>query len=244
MKKTSKFILLGRPAAHALRSTTLVAIVSLVGCASAPESIVQGPTMVPPVPQPTYVERRNTGAIFSPDSPATTLFSGQRLPRFVGDTLKIDIAEELSASSKLSTDTSRENKMASKGPGLSSDSNLGLLKTLFNMDASASGSDSFKGSGSTENANKFNGKIAVSVINVLANGNLVVAGERSIGLNGGVTTLRFSGIVNPTDVKSGNIVSSADVVNAKLEAAGRGDVSDSASRSWLQRVLTKSMTVW
>lgn len=59
--------------------------------------------------------------------------------------------------------------------------------------------------------------MAVTVINVLPNGHLLVAGERSMGLNGGVSTLRFSGIVNPRDIGPGNVVASADVVNANLE---------------------------
>jgi len=40
------------------------------------------------------------------------------------------------------------------------------------------------------------------------------------------------------------MVASSDGVNARLETAGEGDVSEAASRSWLQRVLTKTLTVW
>ena len=71
-----------------------------------------------------------------------------------------------------------------------------------------------------------------------------MAGERSMGLNGGVSTLRFSGIVNPRDIGPGNVVASADVVNANLESVAQGDVSDAASRSWLQRVLARSLSIW
>ena len=52
------------------------------------------------------------------------------------------------------------------------------------------------------------------------------------------------GVVNPNDIRAGNVVASSDVVNANLEAVGDGEVSDTASRSWLQRVLTKSLAVW
>ena len=87
-------------------------------------------------------------------------------------------------------------------------------------------------------------RIAATVTQALPNGNLVVAGERSVALNGGVRTLRFSGVVDPKDLASGNVVASADVANARLEVAGQGDVSEAASRNWLQRVLTNSLSVW
>lgn len=214
----------------------------LPGCASQPESVVAGPTYVQPTTTPNYVERVATGSLFQPNMPAAYLFTGQQAPRRVGDTLKVDISEALSASHKLSTDTSRDNKMAVKGPGATGVS--GLLKTLMDLDATASGSDAYKGQGSSESSSRFNGKMAVSVINVMGNGHLLVAGERTIAFNRGNTTLRFSGVVNPGDIKVGNVVASSDVVNARLEAVGEGEVSEAASRTWLQRVLTKSLTVW
>lgn len=222
----------------------LLPIALLTGCANQTSALVQAPLSAPPVPPPTYIERVHTGAIFQANAPMATLFSAERKPRSIGDTLKIDIAESLSATTNTRTDASRENKVASKGPGSSSDALGGALKSLLNLDATASGSDSFKGAGSAENTSKFNGRLAASVVNVLPNGNLLVAGERSIAFNRGLTTLRFSGVVNPSDIKAGNIVASGDVVDARLEAVGGGDVDDTASRSWLQRVLTKSLQVW
>jgi flagellar L-ring protein FlgH len=214
----------------------------LTGCAGGPQSIVTGPTSVPPAAPVTVVERVNNGAIFQPGMTTASLFSDDRRPRAIGDTLKVDISESLKASNKVSTDTSRDNKVASKGPGTSHTG--GLFNSLLNMDASASGSDAFKGSGSAGSETSFNGRIAVSVINVLPNGHLLVAGERSIAMNGGVSTLRFSGLVNPKDIRAGNVVASADAANARLEVAGRGDVSEAGTRTWLQRVLTNGLSVW
>jgi flagellar L-ring protein precursor FlgH len=228
------------------RSTLLACLLPALfaGCSSPPPSIVPAPYSAQPAPQPAYIEHQNTGAIFQPTNVAMSLFSTEKKPRNVGDTLKVDIAESLSTSSKMTTTTSRDNKVASKGPGNGSDSLGGLLKGIVNLNATASGSDSFKGAGNTDNNNKFNGRLAASVINVLSNGNLVVAGQRSIAFNNGVTTLRFSGVVDPVDIKPGNVVASSDVVDAKLEAVGHGDVSDAASRGWLQRMLTNGLTVW
>ena len=215
----------------------------LGGCAAPAEPLVNGPILVPPAAKPTYVERANTGSLFQPTMSAGLLFTGQKRPSNVGDTLKIDISESLAASNKLSANMSRSNSLSQQGPGDSS-SMGGVFKSLVDMSGTASGSDSFKGAGDSQNANTFNGKIAVSVINVLSNGNLVVAGERMVAFNKGKTTLRFSGVVNPQDIKTGNIVASSDVVNARVEAVGDGEASETAGRSWLQRVLTNGLSIW
>jgi flagellar L-ring protein precursor FlgH len=228
----------------ALMAVAVFGFAALSGCASAPPTITRGPLTAPPMQAPVYVEPVITGAIFRPGTMTDSLFSDERKPRSIGDSLKIDISESLRASSKLTTDNSRQNTVASKGPGSNANSLGGLLKGIANMDVNTSGSDSFKGAGSTENTNTFTGRLSASVVNVLANGHLVVGGERSIAFNNGVSTMRFSGIVNPRDIKAGNVVMSGDVVDARLEVVGQGDVSETASRSWLQRFLTHQLTVW
>jgi flagellar L-ring protein FlgH len=223
--------------------TAALACTLLSGCASSYErTITQGPLTAPPLQRPLNVERVNTGAIYQANATGGYLFSTERKPRSIGDTLKVDIAESLSASNKVTTDTSRDSKLSSKGPGGSA--GVGIFTKLMDIDATASGSNSFKGDGSTESVSAFKGQLAVSVVNVLPNGNLVIAGDRSISVNGGIKTLRFSGTIDPKDIKIGNVVASADAVNARMEIVGKGDVSDVGSRSWLQRVLAESLSVW
>lgn len=216
---------------------------ALAGCA-APTPLVQGPVSVRPVAPPTFAERTVTGGIYRANLGNVSLFSDQRKPQAIGDTVKIDISESLNASSVVNSVNSRDNAVSSKGPGTSSDSLGSLLKGLANMNATASGSDSFTGKGNSQNTATFQARLSAYVINVLSNGNLVVAGERSMSFNGGVTTLRFSGVVNPLDIKAGGIVASGDVVDAKTELVGTGGTADTASRSWLQKLLTDGLSVW
>lgn len=215
----------------------------LAGC-STPQPLVSGPVSVRPVAPPTYVERAATGSIYRANLSNVSLFSDQRKPQAIGDTIKIDISESLSASSKVNSVNSRNNSVTSVGPGTNSNNLGGILKGLANMNATASGSDAFTGKGDSQNTSSFTGRLAAYVVNVLPNGNLVVAGERSQSFNGGVNTLRFSGVVNPLDIKSGGIVASGDVVDAKLELVGSGGTADTASRSWLQKILTDALSVW
>lgn len=226
---------LTRPLAAALCLSGL-----LLGCASAPNSTVQGPLSALPIAAPANLERIHTGSLFQPNS--GSLFNGRHKPRAIGDTVKVFISESLTASDVIKEDASRTSALTSVGPGnMRADS---PLAGIFNQDSTASGSNSFVGKGTSSNNSSFTGQLAASVINVLANGNLVVAGERSIALHGGGSILRFSGVVDPRDITSGNTVQSGDVVNAHLEVVAQGDSSDIATRNWVQRVLTKAISAW
>jgi flagellar L-ring protein precursor FlgH len=227
-----------------LCAAALASAVLMTGCASTPPDTgsLPGPLAVTPIERPQNIERINSGSIFQPNMASVSLFSGDRKPRFVGDTIKINISETLNATNTANTDTSKASTLASKGPGAKA--GLGIFSSIFNLDANAAGGATFKGNGTTQNTNTFTGQVAASVINVMSNGNLVVAGERTISVNGGANVLRFSGIVNPRDIQAGNIVASADTVNAKLEVVGRGEVSEASQRNWIQRVLADSLSFW
>ena len=227
-----------------LAALSALAVAGVLGGCSSPQPLVQGPVSVRPVPPPSYAERTVTGGIYRANLNNVALFSDQRKPQAIGDTIKIDISESLNASSVVNSVNSRDNSVTSKGPGTHSDSLGSLLKGLANMDVVASGSDSFTGKGNSQNTSTFQARISAYVINVLSNGNLVVAGERSMMFNGTLNTLRFSGVVNPLDIKAGGIVASGDVADAKTELTGSGGTADTASRSWLQKLLTDGLSVW
>ena len=55
------------------------------------------------------------------------------------------------------------------------------------------------------------------MIEVLANGNLVVSGEKQISLDKGSEFVRFSGVVNPDYIRAGNVVPSTQVADARIE---------------------------
>lgn len=225
------------------QSTLLLCAALLAGCAEPPVTLVQGPLIAAPIAPPANLERVHTGSLFVKGTTTGSLFSGRRKPRAVGDTLKVNIAESYSANNTVNSDSGRETSLKSVGPG-NSNSPSSLLSGLLNQNITASGNSSFKGSGTDKASNSFTGQLAASVIRVLSNGNLVVAGERSIALNGGVSTMRFSGVVDPMDIDESNIVASNDVVNAKLEVVGQGDTNESSKRTWLQRVMNANLSVW
>ena len=64
--------------------------------------------------------------------------------------------------------------------------------------------------------------VAVVVVDVQPNGNLVVAGTRTVTFNDETRTLRISGLVRPLDVTPDNTVGSAQVADARIAITGDG----------------------
>lgn len=220
------------------RLVSLAAALCLLSACTTPQPMIVGPTSVRPVYPVANIE--NNGAIFRVSS--AQLFE-ESTTHYVGDILKVDIAESLTGTSKSATDSSRNTSLAQKGPG-AGQSMSGLLASIFNIDKTASGSDAFKGTGQTQNSNSMTGSLMVSIIEVLPNGNLVVAGEKRIGMNGNINTLRFSGVVRSRDIRGGNVVSSSNVADARLEQVGGGMVADANSPGWMQKFFRGVLTFW
>jgi flagellar L-ring protein FlgH len=71
---------------------------------------------------------------------------------------------------------------------------------------------------------------------VLNNGNLLVSGEKQVGINQGAEFVRFSGIVNPTTITAANSVSSTKVADARIEYKGSGYIDEAQTMGWLGRI--------
>lgn len=178
-------------------------------------------------PQAVAAPAVNNGAIFQP-SQYRPLFEDHRA-RLVGDTLTVQIVEKVSASQKSNSSIDKSGKVQGGITALPF-----LSANSFNR-ASASGSSSntFAGKGSTDTSNDFSGTITATVTEVLANGHLVIAGEKQIGVNSNVDVLRFSGQVDPRAIQPGNSVASAQIANVRIEHRGRGQQAEAQSVGWL-----------
>jgi flagellar L-ring protein precursor FlgH len=212
---------------------------SLSACGGGPQPIVSGPLTARPIYPMRTVE--NQGSIYQP-STAQLLFEEQTA-HAVGDTLKIAISESLTGSTKSNTSNDHETSLNQKGPGAGSDMG-GLLRSIFEENKQATGKDTFKGTGSTDNSSTVTGTMTVMVVEVLPNNDLVVAGDKAIALNGNASVLRFSGIVNRRNIKAGNVVASSDIANARLEQVGQGTVAEANARTSYQQFFRDLLVFW
>jgi len=86
--------------------------------------------------------------------------------------------------------------------------------------------------------NDFTGTITVTVIEVLPNGNLLVAGEKQLAVSSEEEVIRISGVVNPSDLVR-NSTTSSKVADLRLEYRGRGFGDDANKPGWFTNVLLK-----
>jgi flagellar L-ring protein precursor FlgH len=94
---------------------------------------------------------------------------------------------------------------------------------------------SFDGKGDSAQSNKLAGDITVTVAKRLANGNLLVRGQKWIAINQGKEYVRLQGIVRPIDIESDNSIASNKVADATISYGGQGALADANTKSWLSR---------
>jgi flagellar L-ring protein precursor FlgH len=202
----------------------------LAGCqVLAPVVDVAQPTHARP--QPVVQPSVNNGAIFQA-SQYRPLFEDHRA-RLVGDTLTVQIVERVSASAKSTSSVEKTGSVdaaVSALPGINPNS-----FTTARAAAAGTAANKFSGKGGTENENNFSGTITATVIEVLPNGHLIIAGEKQIGVNQNVDVLRFSGQVDPRAIQPGNSVASAQIANVRVEQRGRGAQAEAQGMGWLGR---------
>jgi flagellar L-ring protein FlgH len=101
--------------------------------------------------------------------------------------------------------------------------------------ARANSANAFSGKGASSADNNFTGTITVTVIEVLPNGNLVVSGEKQVAINQGNEFIRFSGVVNATQISGANTVQSTQVADARIEYRANGYIDEAQVMGWLAR---------
>src|SRR5690606_10409430 len=129
--------------------------------------------------------------------------------------------------------TTNRNGSASLGIDLAPDFLPEALGPKQNFDMG--GGNQAQGKGSSSADNKFDSTLTTTVIGVLPNGNLQIAGEKQIAINRGSEYVRFSGVVDPRSITGSNTVSSTQVADARIEYRSKGTMDEVQTMGWLQR---------
>ena len=210
---------------HALSLVAAVAVALLSGCAATPSSIVSAPMTARPLTTEQMQAVPNNGAIYQPAA-FRPVFEDRRA-RHVGDVLTLVITERTSANK---AGTAAGNKSGSVSATLP-----GKLSSTFGNPLSAATTNTYTDGDNQTASNAFTGTMGITVVEVLGNGNLIVAGEKQIGMNKGTEYIRFSGMINPDSIATGNTVQSTAVADARVEyrtanQIDRAELSSMASR--------------
>jgi flagellar L-ring protein precursor FlgH len=107
----------------------------------------------------------------------------------------------------------------------------------------ASGESSFQGQGQVDRRETVELTLAAMVVDILPNGNLVIAGRQQVLVNAERRDLTVTGIIRPQDVAADNTISNRQIAEARISYGGRGTVSDVQRPRWGQQ-LTNAVTPW
>lgn len=88
------------------------------------------------------------------------------------------------------------------------------------------------GSGTINRDEQINLKVAAMVVQMLPNGNMVIAGRQEVKVNQELRELRVAGIIRPQDVQTNNTIPYDKMAEARITYGGRGQISRQQNRSY------------
>jgi flagellar L-ring protein precursor FlgH len=157
-----------------------------------------------------------------------TFFNDQRASR-IGDILTVRI--DIDDSGQLRNSSSRS-RNGSTNVGVSNlfgaESSLGrAFGGGFDPAAmiDANGASEQSGLGAINRTEKIALTVAATIVDVLPNGNLVIAGRQEVRLNAEQRELDVAGIIRPEDIAADNTIRHAQIAEARISYGGRGQVS-------------------
>ena len=205
-----------------LATVSILTLASLL-TACVPTTNIKQPLTARPQPAPAVAPPAN-GSIYQAGVNDRPLFEDRRA-RHVGDVLTITIVETTSASGK-------------SGNSAENTGSLSLVSPAVIGGASANSSIKSGSKNDASGTNTFSGTLTSTVIEVLSNGNLRVAGEKQVSIRHSDEYVRFSGVVSPVDISASNSVPSTKVADVHLEYKGATNLDPADVTSMFARIFT------
>jgi flagellar L-ring protein precursor FlgH len=202
-------------------------ILLMTGCATPKRG---DPEFAPAMPQQVQAPAQYN-AIYQPGT-SLLLFEDIKARR-IGDMITVVLQEQTDAEKSADTGTSKSTSTEIMDPIIFGNSPTHNGNPVFRN--SLESEHAFDGTGESSQSNSLSGSVTVSVVEVLANGNLRVQGEKWISINQGEEYIRLRGIVRPSDINADNTISSTRVANAQIQYSGNGLLNETNSMGWLAR---------
>ncbi|MGG7565031.1 flagellar basal body L-ring protein FlgH [Rhodovulum sp. DZ06] len=221
----------------------ILALLILAGCERL-DNVGKAPTFSPPgaplEPPPPPAPRRVALATPPPEpqpagSAAASLWRsgpqslfGDRRAKRPGDIVTVVIEIDDEASINNATQRSRsgsENMSVSALFGLPAVVE-GALNANTDPGAALNSDSSSTGAGSVARNEQITLRVAASVVDVLPNGHMVIAGAQEVRVNYELRDLQVSGIIRPEDVSRRNEITYDRIAEARIAYGGRGQIMD------------------
>jgi flagellar L-ring protein precursor FlgH len=220
----------------ALLSAALLAT-GLTGCANVmpPQAMTHSPQFEPVYPVQNARETLATGAIYVGRQSDSWFGKGRNFQ--VGDVITVLLNESTQAARTQNGTITRDSSNTLLPTGIQNyGAGLGGFMKGLNM---TGGSVSNKGTGAADQQASLSGSVAVAVVEVMPNGNLVLRGEKQLALTEGTEVIQVAGIIRPDDVAPNNTVQSRRLANAQIAYRGTGDLANATRAGWGTSALLK-----
>jgi flagellar L-ring protein precursor FlgH len=226
-------------ASNALRRSALLGACALAAGLTAcnvmpPQPMAHSPQYEPVYPIQNVRETAATGAIYVGRQSDSWFGKGRNFQ--VGDVITVLLNESTQAARSQAGSVSRNSNNDMLSPGLAVLGNKlgGIMKGTDFSKTDVSN----KGVGTADQTASLNGSVAVSVV-VMANGNLVLRGEKQLALTEGSEIIQVAGVIRPDDVAPNNTVQSRRLANAQIAYRGSGDLANATRAGWGTSALLK-----
>ncbi len=203
----------------------------LLGCGAVSKERRSPETVPSAYLQPAELHR-SEGSLWTADQSRTFFFQDTKASH-IGDIVTVRIIENAKGSKDAQTSAGRSSTLAA-----STSAFLGVpTNTTQKLQADATFSDAFDGSGSTSRSGALTADITAVVTAVFPNGNMAIEGKREVLINSEKELISLAGIIRPEDIGARNTILSTFIADAKIEYSGRGVLNDKQRPGWLIRIL-------
>jgi len=220
----------------AVLGSVLLAL-SLTACTNVlpPQALTHSPQFEPVYPVQNARETMATGAIYVGRQSDSWFGKGRNFQ--VGDVITVLLNESTQAARTQNGTITRDSSNTLVPTGLQNyGAGLGGFMKGINL---TGGSVSNKGTGAADQQASLSGSVAVAVVEVMPNGNLVLRGEKQLALTEGSEVIQVAGIIRPEDVAPNNTVQSRRLANAQIAYRGTGDLANATRAGWGTSALLK-----
>jgi len=216
-----------------------LAVIAMQGCAN-PTREGRDPAYQAVMPAQPVSQQENNGSIYQAAT-GVSLFEDTKARR-VGDILTVVLVEQTDAKKSGDTSINKSNETSIANPTILGQSvtinpmtGFPLAAGDWNLGFGMTSGNKFGGDYASNQSNQLSGNITLTVAQVLANGNLVVQGEKWIGINQGEEYIRVRGLVRPVDITPSNTILSTQIADAHISYGGTGATADANKVGWLAR---------
>lgn len=147
-----------------------------------------------------------------------------------GDAVTILVIESTQASNNSETSAGRKSELGLSASGTVSNG------TIPNTALSLGSNNDFQGSGSTKTTGMISTKISATVDSILANGNMIISGNKKISINGEDQIVHIKGKVRLSDIRPDNSVYSYNISDAEISFEGSGIINNAQKPGWLTKI--------